>query len=144
MISEEGTLRAKISWKLGPLQLTAKMGIPRESSWRKIKVLTTVNTWMIRKWNSFIVDIKNVLDLSKIYSLWNRICLPMMGTWIPSLVQEDSTCLGAAKPMSHNYWAWASEPMSHRYGTHVLQLLKPVLHSKRNHHSENPVYSNEE
>ena len=71
MISEEGTFRAKISWKLGPLQQTAKMGIPRKSSWRKIKVLTTVNTWMIKKWNSLIVDIKNVLDLSKIYSpLW--------------------------------------------------------------------------
>ena len=25
------------------------------------------------------------------------------GTWIQSLVQEDPTCLGATKPMDHNY-----------------------------------------
>ena len=28
-----------------------------------------------------------------------RICLPMQGTWVPFLVQEDSTCLEASKPM---------------------------------------------
>ena len=34
---------------------------------------------------------------------WLRIRLPMQGTWGLSLVWEDSTCLGATKPMSHNY-----------------------------------------
>ena len=37
----------------------------------------------------------------------------MQGTWIWSLVQEESTFLGATKPIYHNYGAW------------VLQLLKP-------------------
>ena len=32
-----------------------------------------------------------------------RICLPMHETWVGSLVQEDSTCLGATKPVSHGY-----------------------------------------
>ena len=32
-----------------------------------------------------------------------RICLPMQGTWVQSLVREDSTCRGATKPVSHNY-----------------------------------------
>ena len=32
-----------------------------------------------------------------------RIHLPMQGTPIQSLVQEDSTCPGATEPMSHNY-----------------------------------------
>ena len=27
-----------------------------------------------------------------------RVCLPMLGTWVQSLVWEDSTCCGAAKP----------------------------------------------
>ena len=44
---------------------------------------------------------------------WLRIHLPMQGTWIWSLVQEDSTCCRATKPMRRNYWA------------HVSQLLKP-------------------
>ena len=36
---------------------------------------------------------------------WIRIHLPMQGTQIWSLVQEDPTCHGATKLMSHSYWA---------------------------------------
>ena len=35
-------------------------------------------------------------------------CLPMQGTRVWALVWEDPTCRGAAKPVSHNYWACAS------------------------------------
>ena len=45
---------------------------------------------------------------------WLRVRLPMQGTRVRSLFQEDPTCLGATKPASHNYWA------------RVPQLLKPV------------------
>ena len=38
----------------------------------------------------------------------------MQGTRVRVLVQEDPTCRGATKPVSHNYWA------------RVPQLLKPV------------------
>ena len=34
---------------------------------------------------------------------WLRVCLPVRGTWVQSLVQEDPTCLGAARPTRHNY-----------------------------------------
>ena len=34
---------------------------------------------------------------------WLRIRLPMQGTWVLALVQEDSTCRGATKSMRHNY-----------------------------------------
>ena len=30
-------------------------------------------------------------------------CLPMLGTWVCSLVWEDPTCRGATKPLCHNY-----------------------------------------
>ena len=33
---------------------------------------------------------------------WLRICLPMQGTRVRSLVWEDPTCHGAATPVSHN------------------------------------------
>ena len=46
---------------------------------------------------------------------WLRIRLPMQGTWVWSLVQEDPTCRGATKPVHHNYWACALEPASHNY-----------------------------
>ena len=34
---------------------------------------------------------------------WLRICLLMQEIWVQSLVQEDSTCLRATKPMHLNY-----------------------------------------
>ena len=34
---------------------------------------------------------------------WIRICLPMQGTRVQSLVREDPTCRGAIKPVRHNY-----------------------------------------
>ena len=48
---------------------------------------------------------------------WLRIYLPMPGTQIQSLVQEDPTCCGATKPVLHN-----TEPHSR---AHRAQLLKP-------------------
>ena len=34
---------------------------------------------------------------------WIRICLPMKGAWVQSLVGEDPTCCRATKPVCHNY-----------------------------------------
>ena len=34
---------------------------------------------------------------------WLRIRLPMHGTWVGALVQEDPTCRGTTKPVHHNY-----------------------------------------
>ena len=73
----------------------------------------------------------------------------MQGTWVRALVQEDSTCRGATKPVSHNYLARALEPASHNYWAHVPQLLKPthlepVLRNKRSHRNEKPAHHNEE
>ena len=45
---------------------------------------------------------KNHLGTSLV-GQWLRIRLPMQGTWIQALVLEDPTCLGATKPMCHNY-----------------------------------------
>ena len=60
---------------------------------------------------------------------WLGICLPMQGTRVSALVQEDPTCRAATKPANHNYW------------THVPQLLKsvrlePMLLNKRGHCDE--------
>ena len=59
---------------------------------------------------------------------WLRIQLPMQGTWVWSLVQEDPTCYGT---------------------TNHAQLLspnapEPMLCSKRSHHSENPTRTNQD
>ena len=46
-----------------------------------------------------------------------RICLPVQGTLVWSLLEEDSTCHEAAKPVHHSYWTCALEPKSHNYWT---------------------------
>ena len=80
---------------------------------------------------------------------WLRICLPMQGTRVRALVQEDPTCRGATKPVHHNYWACALEPVSHNYWVRVPQLLKPMrlqpmLCNKRSHRNEKPAHHNQE
>ena len=59
---------------------------------------------------------------------WLRIRLPMQGTWVQSLAQENPTCHGATKPMHCNYWSPSA--------------LESVLH-KRSHRSEKPALHNE-
>ena len=39
-----------------------------------------------------------------------RICLPVQGIWVQSLVQEDPMCCRATKPKHHNYWAVLEGP----------------------------------
>ena len=50
----------------------------------------------------------------------------MQGTGVWSLVQEDSMCHGAAKPMFHNCWARTLEPGNH----------------KKSYHDEKPTHRN--
>ena len=50
----------------------------------------------------------------------------MQETLVWSLIQENPTCCGAAKPICPSYWACALEPGSHNYWVHAPQLLKPA------------------
>ena len=58
---------------------------------------------------------KDFLQWTSLLVQWLRIRLPMQGTWVRALVQEDTTCSGATKPVCHNYWSCALEPASHNY-----------------------------
>ena len=61
--------------------------------------------------------------------LWLRICFAVPGTLTWPLVPEDPTCLGATKPISHNYWANALGPTSHTYWNQPA--LETVLCNER-------------
>ena len=54
---------------------------------------------------SFVVEKQNQHRRggASLVAQWFRICLPMQGTRVRALVQEDPTCRGATKPMRHNY-----------------------------------------
>ena len=58
---------------------------------------------------------------------WLRICLPMQETQVPHLVQEDSTCCRAIKPV-HNLLKSACP--------------EPKLCNKRSHLNEKPTHHN--
>ena len=63
---------------------------------------------------------------------WLRIHLPKQGTQVQFLVQEDSACLSATKPL-HSYWAHTLETTGCDYWD--LCSLGPALHSKRSQHN---------
>ena len=47
--------------------------------------------------------VKKLYHRASLMAQWLRICLPMQGTQVRALVQEDPMCHGATKPVSHNY-----------------------------------------
>ena len=53
--------------------------------------------------------IKKSTNGTSLVAQWLRIHLPMQGTWVRVLVQEDPMCHRVAKPVCHNYWACALE-----------------------------------
>ena len=75
-------------------------------------------------WNPLL---KNPWFWTSLVVQWLRTRLPMQGTRVRYLVQEDPTCCGATKPVCHNYWACAQEPVHRSYWAHMPQLLKPML-----------------
>ena len=85
--------------------------------YRKIKKKTCLH--LCSEWG------KKVSLGTSLVAQWLRIHLPMQGTLVRALVQEDPTCPGATKPVRHNYWACTLEPASHNYWAHVPQLLSP-------------------
>ena len=65
---------------------------------------------------------------------WLRICLPLQGTQVWSLVQEDPTRSRATKPVHHSYWAYALQP-----GSRNDWKTSPVCCNYRSLHTLQPV-----
>ena len=107
--------------------------IPTSKMWQYSQKLQSWN-----QSNEEISVLKTKTPGTSLVAQWLRICLPVQGTRVQALVQEDPTCCGATKPVRHNYWAYALEPASHNSWAHMLQLLQPthlgsVLCNKRSH-----------
>ena len=106
---------------LGP----GALGKPRGSGWRGrweggSRWGTHVNPWLFHfnVWQNPL-QIKKKKNRVRGTSLveWIGICLPVWGTWVRSLVQEDSTCRRATKLVQHNYWAPAPQQRSRSAAT---------------------------
>ena len=109
----------------------------KKKRWKKEKIFYKREK-IVNKWGFFFFLIHEIaLDQpltfwlkpeckgTSLVAQWLRIHLPMQGTWVRVLVQEDPTCCRATKPMCHNYWACALEPTSHSYWARAPQLPSP-------------------
>ena len=111
----------------------------RNKLWKELKA---------REWHNESY-VSEILHRASLVAQWLGICLPVQGTQVRALVQEDPTWHEAIKPVHHNCWACTPEPTSHIYWVHVPQLLKPahlepVLRNRRSHCNEKPAHHNEE
>ena len=108
-----------------------------------------LRNWEDMAWKDCIVDFEITENWASLVPQWLRIRLPMQGTQVRALVQEDAICRSVTKPVHHNFWACALELVSQNYWARVPQLLKPsrlepMLRSKRSHRNEKPLHRNEE
>ena len=53
--------------------------------------------------NLAFLSIKKCHQWASLVAQWLRISLPMQGTRVRTLVQEDPTCCEATKPVHHNF-----------------------------------------
>ena len=142
-------LASMVSWTLS----TYCISVPHYSTWH---IGSSNYFWKESRqsknrgsWTQQAANLKTYCLGASLVAQWLRIRLPMQGSRVRALVQEDPTYHGATKPMGHNYWVCALEPTSHNYCARVPQLLKPaylepMLLNKRSHHNEKPAHRNEE
>ena len=80
------------------------------------KFVKHIELWRIKMntWKTNTYKFKFPLGISLVVQ-WLRICLPIQGTWIPSLVRKGLTCHRATMPMHYNYRAWALQAVSHSF-----------------------------
>ena len=97
------------------LHLRILVGVQRS---RPDILLLLKRFWETCLWELFL---KPVYGTSLVVQ-WLRICLPMQGTPVLSLVWEDTTCHRATKPVHHTYWGpYALEAMLYNKRSHLIR-----------------------
>ena len=98
---------------------------------------------VIREFHAYLSlsqRIKNIHPGASLVAQWERICLPMQGTQVRSLIWEDPTCPGARKPVLQNLGATTTDLSSCNYWS--PHSLEPLFHNVRSHCNEKPVRCN--
>ena len=120
--------------------LAAPWAAPSFCYTRDPQVLSLCSLRPSLKFNSHTRSHVKPLCWPSLVAQWIRICLPMQEAWVWALIQEESTCFGATKPIHHNYWTCALETGSCNYWSPCA--LEPVLCNKRSDCNEKPAHHN--
>ena len=104
-------------------------------SWEQHRCNATLSYWVeSEKDKSYMIllicGLQNMRQMKTSWVFrWLRLHLPVQGTRVQSLVKEDPTCCGAAKPVCRSYWS---------------PHTRPVLCSKRSRRDEKPTRRDQE
>ena len=85
----------------------------------------TNTSWDTEEFSGSAVALKIPLSGASLVAQWLGILLPMQGTQVRALVQEDPACRRAMKPVCHNYWACTLEPTCHNYWARTPRARDP-------------------
>ena len=116
LLNIDGRRGNNVRWWQVLKMLSSKLLITLNCSFNCLLYGLAIVSWTFFSCNKLITEeyLKS-MEGASLVAQWLRICLPMQGTQVPSLAQEDPTCRGATKPVCHNYWACALESTSHNY-----------------------------
>ena len=122
-------------------QAPPSMGFSRHEYWSGLPLPSPKASLGLTKWNSFLHGLSRFTQTGFKKSLFwgfQRTGLPMLETWVLSLVWEDPIYHGTTNPLYRIYWACALEPWSCNYWS--PNTLESVLCNKRSHSDEKPVH----
>ena len=89
-----------------------------------------MNKGMLAGWMIWLLEKKDkeIATKTSLVVQWLRICLPIKGIWVQSLVREDPICYRTSKPMCHSFWERCAVCCSY-WSPCTLECM-PVLHNK--------------
>ena len=91
-----GKMHKKMVTARDPTRGCGWLGSMKELSFHNL------NPFVPLKLCTIVTNLKAIFRASLVVQ-WLRICLPLQGTRVRALVQEDPTCHGATKPSRCNY-----------------------------------------
>ena len=114
----------------------------RNLKYRQLSLSICIITWfetlipVFKKWNleeaGNLFTLKESMSWTSLVVQWLRICLPMQGTQVQSLVGEGPTCRRAVKPVSCNYWSPC--PWPNNQGSHRVRWMQRGAGTHTHHH----------